>query len=296
MKIKLVLSVLLTCFFTSIVINAQVKSLVVKDVKRRYIVYVPKSYEAQKDKNFPVVFNFHGGGMTMAEQMLYTQMNKTADKHEFIVVYPQGIKQDWNVGFDMSYTEGTDDIGFVNSLLTSLAKDYRIDSKKIYATGLSRGGFFSLRIASELSDKFTAVASVGATMPEPVLKHNNRTETKIGVMIVHGTADEIVKYEGKKDGYLSALDTYKYWKSQNGLSNSKEMSKTIDRNKTDGTKVSILESISGSSYVSLVTITEGGHTWAGADSFNIGLPIGKTSQDINLNELMWEFFTKNRKD
>lgn len=117
-----------------------------------------------------MVFNFHGGGMAMAEQMLYTQMNKTADKYDFIVVYPQGIKQDWNVGFDMSYTEGNDDIGFVNSLLVSLAKDYRIDSKKVYATGLLKGGFFCQRIASELSDKFTAVASVGATMPEPVLK------------------------------------------------------------------------------------------------------------------------------
>jgi polyhydroxybutyrate depolymerase len=51
-----------------------------------------------------------------------------------------------------------------------------------------------------------------------------------------------------------------------------------------------------SNYVSLVTIKEGGHTWAGADSFNVGLPIGKTSQDINLNELIWEFFTKNRKE
>ncbi len=296
MKIKSVVTILLTCLLTSMIVNAQVKSLVVNDVKRRYIVYVPKSYEIKKDKNFPVVFNFHGGGMTMAEQMLYTQMNKTADKYNFIVVYPQGIKQDWNVGFEMSYTEGTDDIGFIDSLLTSLAKDYRIDSKKVYATGLSRGGFFCQRIASELSGKFTAIASVGATMPEPVVKHNNRTKTKIGVMIVHGTSDEVVKYEGKKEAYLSALETYKYWKSQNDLSNSKDISKTIDGNKSDGTRVLISESMNDSNYVSLVTIKEGGHTWAGADSFNIGLPIGKTSQDINLNELIWEFFTKNRKE
>lgn len=81
-KIKSVVTILLTFVLTSITINAQVKSLIVKDVKRRYIVYVPKSYEAEKDKKFPVVFNFHGGEMTMAEQMLYTQMNKTADKYE----------------------------------------------------------------------------------------------------------------------------------------------------------------------------------------------------------------------
>lgn len=139
------------------------------------------------------------------------------------------------------------------------------------------------------------IASVGATMPQPVIKHNNRTRTNIGVMIIHGTADEVVKYEGKKDGYLSAAETYEYWKRQNVLNNSKETSKTIDRNKTDGTKVLILESMNDSRYVSLVTITEGGHTWTGADSFNIGLPIGKTSQDINLNQLIWEFFAKNRK-
>jgi polyhydroxybutyrate depolymerase len=95
---------------------------------------------------------------------------------------------------------------------------------------------------------------------------------------------------------LSALETYKYWKSQNDLSNSKDISKTIDGNKSDGTRVLISESMNDSNYVSLVTIKEGGHTWAGADSFNIGLPIGKTSQDINLNELIWEFFTKNRKE
>lgn len=115
-------------------------------------------------------------------------------------------------------------------------------------------------------------------------------------MIVHGTSDEVVKYEGKKEAYLSALETYKYWKSQNDLSNSKDISKTIDGNKSDGTRVLISESMNDSNYVSLVTIKEGGHTWAGADSFNIGLPIGKTSQDINLNELIWEFFTKNRKE
>ena len=57
--------------------------------------------------------------MTMAEQMLYTQMNRAADRHRFIVVYPQGIKQDWNVGFGMSYLAGTDDVGFTQAMLDS---------------------------------------------------------------------------------------------------------------------------------------------------------------------------------
>lgn len=105
-------------------VNAQVRPLVHKDEKRKYIVYTPQSYATSPDKKYPVVFNFHGGGMTMAEQMLYTKMNHTADKHDFIVVYPQGIKQDWNVGFGMSYTEGTDDIGFTEAVLNAVEKNF----------------------------------------------------------------------------------------------------------------------------------------------------------------------------
>lgn len=145
---KLLISLLvLAC--TSLPVLAQVSSLVHKEEKRRYIVYTPEAYQSQPQQNFPVVFNFHGGGMSMAEQMLYTQMNKTAERHRFIVVYPQGIKQDWNVGFGMDYLAGTDDVGFTQAILSKLKQDYRIDDKRVYATGLSRGGFFALRLAAE---------------------------------------------------------------------------------------------------------------------------------------------------
>jgi polyhydroxybutyrate depolymerase len=56
-----------------------------------------------------------------------------------------------------------------------------------------------------------------------------------------------------------------------------------------------LENKFGPFQTSLVTINNGGHTWAGADPFNIGLPIGKTSNDINLNEIIWRFFQKHRR-
>src|SRR5688572_9334551 len=98
--------------------------------------------------------------MTLTEHMFDTGMNRYADKNNYIVVYPQGIKQDWNVGFDMSYQFGSNDVGYVNALLDTLLKKYRIDPARVYATGLSRGGFFSQRLAAELPEKFAAIASV----------------------------------------------------------------------------------------------------------------------------------------
>lgn len=273
---------------------AQVKSLVHKEEKRRYLVYTPPSYASQPGKIFPVVFNFHGSGMTMAEQMLYTQMNRAAERHQFIVVYPLGIKQDWNVGFGMSYLEGSDDIGFTVALLTKLQQDYRVDSQRVYATGLSRGGFFALRIAAELPQLFAAVASVGGPMPEPVLQHHAKPG-KVGVLLIHGTADQVVAYGGKPGGYLSAPGSYQYWLKQNGIAPSAAQGRVIDTDAADGTSVTWLEQGNGLQSVALATIGDGGHTWPGADPFNVGLPIGKTSRDIDANEVIWQFFDQHRR-
>ncbi|MYN38408.1 hypothetical protein GTP55_03380 [Duganella sp. FT109W] len=270
---------------------AQVKSLLHKEEKRRYLVYTPASYASEPNRAFPVVFNFHGSGMSMAEQMLYTQMNRAADRHQFIVVYPLGIKQDWNVGFGMSYLEGTDDIGFTEALLTRLQQDYRIDSRRVYATGLSRGGFFTLRLAAELPQLFAAVASVGGPMPEPVVQHHTRPD-KVGVLLIHGTADQVVAYGGKPGGYLSAHDSYHYWLKRNDISAVAASRRLIDNDADDGTQVNWIEQSDGKQSVALATVSEGGHTWPGADPFNVGLPIGKTTRDIDANEIIWQFFAK----
>ncbi|MES2759371.1 MAG: PHB depolymerase family esterase [Pseudomonadota bacterium] len=291
MKFLIHLLVLL-CASTSAV--AQVNTLVHKEEKRKYLVYTPASYAGNPGQRYPVVFNFHGGGMTMAEQMLYTQMNKAAERHQFIVVYPSGIKQDWNVGFGSSYLEGTDDIGFTEALLARLKHDFRVDSGRVYATGLSRGGFFALRIAAELPHLFAAVAAVGAPMPEPVVLHHARPG-KVGMMLIHGTADRVVAYGGKPTGYLSAEATYSYWLKHNGIAAAAAAARLVNADAADGTEVTHLEQGNGAQSVALVTIKDGGHTWPGADAFNVGLPIGKTSRDIDANEVIWQFLSKHQK-
>lgn len=273
---------------------AQVSSLVHKEEKRRYIVYTPPAYHSDPQQSWPVVFNFHGSGMTMAEQMLYTGMNRAADRHRFIVVYPKGIKEDWNVGFGMPYLGGSDDVGFTEALLDKLRKDYRIDPARVYATGLSRGGFFALRLAAELPHLFAAVASVGGPMPEPVIQHHTRPG-KVGVMLVHGTADQVVQYGGKPGGYLSATEHHRYWVRRNGLDGAPEQARTENGDRADGTEVAVLEQGDAGARVALVTVREGGHTWPGADAFNVGLPIGKTTGDVDANELIWQFFSRHRR-
>ena len=273
-------------------VSAQLKSLKIEGLKRKYIVYLPHSYKP--DRTYPLVFNFHGGGMTAAEQMLYTGMNRTADQHNFILVYPAGIKGDWNVGFDMSYKKGTNDIGFVKAIVDSLKKYHHIYNNAIFATGLSRGGFFCHRLAAEMPDIFAAIASVGGPLPDSV-RYYHLAKSKVSVMQVHGSSDQVVNYDGEKDSYASALATFTYWKVHNGLMDIKANTSVLNKDKNDHTSVIIKEVSDPKVAVALVTIENGGHTWPGSDPFNIGLPLGYTSKDVDINELIWHFFLKCRK-
>ena len=83
------------------------------------------------------------------------------------------------------------------------------------------------------------------------------------------------------------MNSYKFWKNNDAL---EDTITTIDRDKKDQTSLNILTSASGNT--SLLTVVNGGHTWPGADDFNIGLPIGLTSKEININEYIWNFFER----
>lgn len=176
----------------------------------------------------------------------------------------------------------------------ALARDYRIDPRRVYATGLSRGGFFALRLAAEMPERFAAVASVGAPMPAPVIAHHQERRP-VGVMLVHGTADAVVAYDGKAGGYLSARDTASYWAQVNGLDWGAAQSRQLPSVAGDASSASISEHGTPQLRVALVTVKDGGHTWPGADPFNVGLPIGATSKSVDVNELIWAFFRRHGK-
>ncbi|XLZ70112.1 hypothetical protein ABT364_26850 [Massilia sp. SR12] len=164
----------------------------------------------------------------------------------------------------------------------------------MYATGLSRGGFFSLRVAAELPHLFAAVAVVGATTPHRLAAQAPKAGKpgKVGVLHMHGTADDIAAFAGKPDGYLSATASYQYWLEHNALGDAALHERRLDADPADGTSVVLQERRRDGVSVALVTVAQGGHTWPGADPFNLGLPLGKTSRDIDANSVIWDFLSK----
>ena len=140
-------------------------------LERSFIVFIPSLFN--KSVQIPLVIVLHGRGTNGEAMNLVTRkgFDKLADKDGFIMVYPDGIELNWNDGRmdeeanDRAHKENIDDVGFISALIDFMIKDYNIDPKRVYVTGMSNGAIMAYRLACELSDKITAIAPVDGNIP-----------------------------------------------------------------------------------------------------------------------------------
>lgn len=211
-------------------IGDHVCTMNIKGVERTFRVHVPPSYNGTTP--MPLVILLHGHGQTGEEIARHTKMTELADKEGFIAIYPDARtwagKEQWRA-WDTDNGlippgSGADDVGFLRKIIESAEKDYAVDAKRIFLTGLSNGGMLAFRAAGELSDKVAAIAVVSGAMSgrEPPPKF------PISVLNIHGTSDGIVPYNGLKNvpASLTAVGLPKFkpmeyatefWKEQNKI-------------------------------------------------------------------------------
>lgn len=261
------------------------------NLPRGSLMHVPSSYDPTKGTM--LVVNYHGFTSDALQQIVLSRMNASADKHGYIVAYPQGVARSWNAGSccGTAWTDSVDDVQFTRDLLALITKDWCIDPKRIYATGFSNGGFLSHRLACEMADVFAAVAPVSGVLGVDAKECN--PSRPMPIIDFHGTSDPIVPYNGGTPivpidlgpilAFRSVADSMSIWRQKDGCLGQG----TIIYQKGDATCTS-WGSCSAGVEVVHCKIDDGGHTWPG------GVPIpfvGKTSTDISATESMYNFFT-----
>jgi polyhydroxybutyrate depolymerase len=264
---------------------------------RSYLVHVPPQYDPQKPT--PVVLVLHGAGTNGSITVWFTGMSKKADEAGFIAVYPNGtglagLMLTWNAGGVRGKTDGKpDDVAFLGKVLDDLATVANVDSKRVYATGMSNGGMMCYRLAAELSDRIAAIAPVAGTMA--IDKY--APKRPVPVMHFHGTADTMVPFGGPSGrtpkflGFKSVEDTIKICVKANGCPEKPTVVELPDK-AGDGTPVTQKTYGPGKdgAEVVLFVIEGGGHTWPGQQP-PVGF-IGKSTKNISANDLIWAFFEK----
>ncbi|EGD79320.1 hypothetical protein PTSG_09734 [Salpingoeca rosetta] len=181
--------------------------------ERSAIVVVPQvqqqeqeqqDQEQQEQEHLPVVFVFHGGGGNAQQMRDHCRMDELGAREGFITVYPNGAGRfskkllTWNCepgkcGYSADHN--VDDVGFVLRLLDYILKAFPANPHRVYATGLSNGGMFCYRLASDrlASTRFAAIAPVGGVC---LCSATFQPQRQVPVMHIHSVDDPRALFEG----------------------------------------------------------------------------------------------------
>jgi polyhydroxybutyrate depolymerase len=270
---------------------------------RSYFVYVPPSYRA--DQPMPAVVMLHGRPSTATGMAVISEMNEVAERRGFIVVYPEGINNEWNAFYDLVRQRSAtpqDDVRFLRTLMADLRVDLNIDPHRMYIAGFSNGGFMALRMACWASETFAGFASVGAGLYD-ALRNRCRSEPA-PVLIMHGTGDPSVPYRGvtmpdPQGGEptrlsLGAQDTVAFFIRRNRCSFSGPSTTFAERGGSPGTHVVRFapRDCANGDDVMFYLINGGGHNWPGVRGVLDEDTFGPVNMDINAGEVIWDFFAE----
>lgn len=259
-------------------------SFIFDGLQRSYITYLPQSYSP--DESYPLLLALHGYTQTGQGMMQFSGLNQIADTAGFIVVYPNGVGNAWNVGFAGGST--ADDVGFLNALIDTLNVFYNIDLKRTYAAGFSNGGFMSYRLACESANRMAAIASVAGTMTENAFT-TCTPQRAVPVLHIHGTNDIVIAYNGGF-GNKSVDQVLSLWTDFNICPETPVVEDLPDLVAEGSTVQRFTWGPCGNSTeVALLKVINGGHTWPGS----VGTTgIGNTNRDISASGEIWKFVSR----
>lgn len=264
--------------------------------ERTYLYRLPPGHDPSRTEKWPLVIMLHGQFGTGERMEDGSQASGPADRHGFVVIYPDGVDRSWNDmrGSTKASEQNIDDVAFVKALIDRFIAERGVDPARVFVAGMSNGGMLAFRLACELSDRVTAVAAVAALMPT---NGSEACQPSRGVpmMIFSGEADPIVPYGGgtvARDAgvVLSADETRARWKTLNGCTTD-EPPLTMDP-ASDDTSVTLTRSTGcrDKADVAFYTVRGGGHTWPGGDGAFPEIVTGKTTEDVDATEEALHFF------
>jgi Predicted peptidase len=172
------------CSAQSHLIQDEMETVTKEDLK--YYLYYPENYFSSPNENFGLLLFLHGGGESGRDvkEIKETGPPKLlveGKQFPFLILAPQNPheKKWWN-------TQA------VIQLLDSIVDNNRVDKKRIYLTGLSRGGSAAWELATQYPEKFAALAVVCGMAPLP---YAHWIDKDLPIWVFHGDQDEVIDVE-----------------------------------------------------------------------------------------------------
>ena len=173
-------------------------------VSIQYLLYLPEQYDTKKDAKWPLLVFLHGAGergddIERVKVHGPPMLVEKGKDFPFIIVSPQCPRgQVWETDV-------------LDALLDDLIRKHRVDTTRLYLTGLSMGGYGSWSWGVQQCDRFAAIAPIcgGGNF----IKTYNAAGAKgkamrsLGVWAFHGANDTVVPL-GESERMIAALKKF----------------------------------------------------------------------------------------
>ncbi len=258
-------------------------------VTRTFTLYRPPTLASPA----PLVVMMHGGFGSGAQAEKSYHWDAQADSGHFLVAYPDGLNRAWNSGggcCGQPAKNNVDDVGFITQMVKTIEKQARVDTRRVYATGISNGGMMAYSLACH-TNIFAAIGPDSATMLDPCA-----SPKPLSVLHIHGTADTRIRYNGGEGAGVAHINgpaipaLNATWRRIDGCSPPKVTAA--------GVVTTSLATCPHGRAVELITIKGAGHQWPGAvpnPAAQKALGADPPSTALNATQVIWRFFAAHPK-
>ncbi len=148
-----------------------------------YLLSLPKEYDKDRGKAWPLMVFLHGAGergsdINKVKVHGPAKLIEQGKEFPFIIVSPQCPENQW----------WPNRVETVMALIDEISEKYRVDPKRIYLTGLSMGGYGTWAIASTFPNRFAAIVPICGG-GQPYLAANLKS---VPIWAFHGAKDPVV--------------------------------------------------------------------------------------------------------
>jgi poly(hydroxyalkanoate) depolymerase family esterase len=279
-------------------------------------LYVPSRYRSEQAA--PLLVMLHGCTQSAEEFAALTKMNRYAEQHGFLVIYPEQIrranlKRCWNWFRPENQVRDQGEPLAIMRIVDDVQQHYHIDTDRVYVAGLSAGAAMAVILGATYPDIFAAVgvcagvAYRAATSFSEALTAMRRGTVRsrshgyaayqamgqyrrvVPLIVFHGSADSTV-------APVNASQIVAQWSQANrfaagGTTSSEPTLASVSDGMVPGGRSytrRVYEGFDGDVVIEMYLVNRMGHSWPGGEDESSY----SDSQGPDASRLLIEFFSR----